>query len=226
MDDLELMFRMNPKESIEYIKNLGIKVSWDWESTLEAIQEGAFTVSKVNNANLLQDVKNSLEKSLEQGTSYNDFKKDIKPLLIRRGFERKPDGSSWRFDTIYRTNVQSAYMNSKLEQLEEVKQTFEYWQYDSISDSRTRPSHKALDGKILRADDPFWKTHFPPNGFNCRCSIIPIRKTEIIKRNLNVSKANSLIKYAPDDGFASKRGKKVEIDYSKYSPEIQAKLKK
>ena len=32
-----------------------------------------------------------------------------------------------------------------------------------------RPDHAALEGTILPADDPFWATHFPPNGWGCKC---------------------------------------------------------
>ena len=41
----------------------------------------------------------------------------------------------------------------------------------AIHTSVHSPSHLALDGMIRRIDDPFWKTHSPPNGYRCRCSI-------------------------------------------------------
>ncbi|MCY1666253.1 phage head morphogenesis protein [Rhizobium sp. SL86] len=31
------------------------------------------------------------------------------------------------------------------------------------------PQHKAWDEKIYPADDPFWVTAYPPNGFRCGC---------------------------------------------------------
>jgi hypothetical protein len=41
--------------------------------------------------------------------------------------------------------------------------------YDAVNDSRTRPSHLALDGVIRPVGDPFWNTHSPPLGHRCRC---------------------------------------------------------
>ena len=51
------------------------------------------------------------------------------------------------------------------------QETRPYIMYDAINDSRVRPAHLALDNIIRRVDDPFWKTHSPPNGYRCRCSI-------------------------------------------------------
>lgn len=28
---------------------------------------------------------------------------------------------------------------------------------------------------VLRYDDPWWQTHFPPNGFGCRCRVTAVR---------------------------------------------------
>lgn len=52
-----------------------------------------------------------------------------------------------------------------------VKELRPYWQYDAVNDSKTRPSHLAMDGRVFMADDPIWDTWFPPNGFKCRCTV-------------------------------------------------------
>jgi hypothetical protein len=40
-----------------------------------------------------------------------------------------------------------------------------------VLDDRTRPQHAALDGLILPASHEFWDEHYPPWGFNCRCTV-------------------------------------------------------
>lgn len=54
---------------------------------------------------------------------------------------------------------------------EEAADDLPYLMYDAINDSRTRPSHLALDGVIRPVGDPFWQTHTPPLGHRCRCSL-------------------------------------------------------
>jgi hypothetical protein len=50
--------------------------------------------------------------------------------------------------------------------------------YDAINDGRTRPAHRAMDGHIAHIDDPWWGTHFPPNGFRCRCGAIALSEAQ------------------------------------------------
>lgn len=67
-----------------------------------------------------------------------------------------------------------------------VKELRPYWQYDAVNDSKTRPSHLAMDGRVFMADDPIWDTWFPPNGFKCRCTVKTLSKRQMEQRGLTV----------------------------------------
>lgn len=55
--------------------------------------------------------------------------------------------------------------------LESVAGDLPLLEYHAVRDDRTRPAHAALNGMILVADQEVWHDHFPPWGFNCRCTI-------------------------------------------------------
>lgn len=56
---------------------------------------------------------------------------------------------------------------------------FPYWEYKIIDDDKVRPEHRLLNGIILPANDPRWKKIWPPNGWNCRCYIVPRLASEV-----------------------------------------------
>ncbi len=58
---------------------------------------------------------------------------------------------------------------------------FPYWEYRTAGDDKVRPEHALLDGLILPANDPLWKKIFPPNGWKCRCYVIPRMAHEVGK---------------------------------------------
>lgn len=53
-----------------------------------------------------------------------------------------------------------------------------YLQYRTAADERVRESHSILHGTTLPVDDPFWQKFFPPNGWNCRCTVVQVRKSK------------------------------------------------
>ncbi len=76
-------------------------------------------------------------------------------------------------------------------------------QYETVGDDRVRDEHWALDGLIRPINDDFWKTHFPPNGWGCRCTVIqtdgePTKIPDVVPTpakgfNQNVGETGNLI---------------------------------
>ncbi len=46
-----------------------------------------------------------------------------------------------------------------------------------------------VDGKGYHIDDPFWNYFYPPNGFNCRCTVRAFSDRDLKRRNLLPQKA-------------------------------------
>lgn len=49
-------------------------------------------------------------------------------------------------------------------------------QYRTAGDNRVRPEHDALNSITLPKSDPFWSSYMPPNGWNCRCTVVEVLK--------------------------------------------------
>lgn len=70
----------------------------------------------------------------------------------------------------------SAEMAAKWEQFMEDGDRYNL-QYRTQKDDRVRPEHAALDGVTLPPSDPFWEEFYPPNGWNCRCTVVQVLKS-------------------------------------------------
>lgn len=53
-----------------------------------------------------------------------------------------------------------------------------YLQYRTAGDNKVRPEHAALNGVTLPIGDSFWAEYYPPNGWNCRCNVVQVRKSK------------------------------------------------
>lgn len=72
----------------------------------------------------------------------------------------------------YNHAKQSAIMASKWGRIEQDKDLADMLVYQTAGDERVRPTHKAWDGTTLPVGNVFWNTHYPPNGWRCRCTVI------------------------------------------------------
>lgn len=75
----------------------------------------------------------------------------------------------------YNFAMNSAEMAARWEEFEKDEDEY-YLQYRTAGDDNVRPEHAALRGVTLPRSDKFWKTYYPPNGWNCRCTVVQVLK--------------------------------------------------
>lgn len=51
-------------------------------------------------------------------------------------------------------------------------------QYRTAGDGKVRPEHASMHGITLPPSDSFWEEFYPPNGWNCRCTVVQVRKSK------------------------------------------------
>ena len=79
--------------------------------------------------------------------------------------------STMRLNLILRQNaaMAAAVGRYQVSRDPDIEERWPCWRY--ITGPNPRPEHAALNGKVLRKSDPFWKTHYPPWDFNCNCDV-------------------------------------------------------
>lgn len=67
----------------------------------------------------------------------------------------------------HQTAKTAGQMAVKWQRIQRDKDLFPNLKYRTVGDERVRDEHAALNGTIKPVDDPFWSTHYPPNGWRC-----------------------------------------------------------
>lgn len=151
-----------------------------WDDIRQAAHDRAFVVAGAMKADLLDALRQAVDKAISTGTTLETFRKDFHQVVAETGWtgwtgEGTPGGVAWRTRIIYETNLRSSYAAGRWAQLNDPRllKLMPYWRYvhnDSVLSPR--PLHLAWNGLTLRHDHPFWKTHFTPNGWGCRCRVV------------------------------------------------------
>lgn len=131
------------------------------------------TVSRLASIDQIKTVLEMVNKSTEDGSTFDEFKKRI----ADEGIEL----SDHHLANIYRTNMQMAYAHGRWTQQQANKESRPYLMYVAINDSRVRPTHLKLNNIIRHIDDPFWTLYYPPWDFMCRCHVIALTKKQAEK---------------------------------------------
>lgn len=179
-------------EAIEYAESRGVVLPEIYYSLLVGAQRAqATTIAGLASIEQIKFVIDLVTESMKDGSTFKEFQEKV------RQSDLNIDLPKHRLDNIFRTNMQTAYNRGRWEQQKRAANTRPYLMYDAINDTRTRPNHIAMDNVILHRDDPWWKTHYPPNGFRCRCTVIALTEMQATKRGISSKRPD----VDPDKGF-------------------------
>lgn len=100
----------------------------------------------------------------------NGFRRKFKDFKERADIIQKTQYDHWLKAEQNTAEAQARAARQWL-QIQKTKDILPFLMYETVGDDRVRPDHQTLEGITRRVDDPFWNTHYPPNGFNCRCIV-------------------------------------------------------
>ena len=157
-----------------------------WDDIRNEAHDRAFVVAGAAKADLLNDLRSAVDSAIAEGKSIQWFRKEFDNIVAKNGWqgwtgEGTKAGRDWRTRVIYQTNLSASYAAGRYRQLTDpdLLKSRPFWKYVHNDTVRNpRPLHQSWSGTVLRYDDPFWETHFPPNGWGCRCRITAMRESE------------------------------------------------
>lgn len=157
------------KEQIEFFRRKVNVPTNSYADIYNNEHDYAFVVAGANRNALLNDFRAAIDKAISQGTTLDEFRKDFAEIVERNGWSYN-GGFNWRTRIIYETNLNSSYQAGRYQQLRDAKFPYmEYWHSDYVE--HPRELHQSWDHLVLDFNDPWWNTHFPPNGYGCQCRV-------------------------------------------------------
>lgn len=152
-----------------------------YDDIRHAAHDRVFIVTGAQQADLLADLHAAVQRAIDSGTGLDVFRKDFAAIVAKYGWtgwtgEDTPAGRAWRPRVIFETNLATSYAAGRYRQLID-SPNLKYWMYkhDDLV-AHPRRQHLAWNGLVLPANHPFWKMHFPPNGWGCRCRVIGLER--------------------------------------------------
>lgn len=177
VDAIDLPF----EEAIRFFRDKANVTTKHWHDVYAAANARAFMVAGAATDALVEDFRQAIDKAIADGTTLNQFRKDFDQIVALHGWtgwkgEENKAMRAWRTQIIYDTNLRTAYAAGRYAAMTqpETLEVFPYWQYHHSGSMHPRHEHLSWDGLVLRADDPFWSSNYPPNGWHCGCYVTPV----------------------------------------------------
>ena len=178
------LFKTAPREVVRYLDERGVRATWRWRDFAPHEHALAFTAARTAGFDVVEDLRAAVRRAIVDRVPFEQFQRELTPILQAKGWWGKkavtnPDGktevvqlgSARRLETIYWANTASAHAAGEWARTQATKDVLPYLQYKVSLSERKRPEHLGWVGTTLPVDHPWWRTHYPPNGWRCKCRV-------------------------------------------------------
>lgn len=180
-----------------------------WDDLWKLMHTKGFMVAGAMQEDLLEDLRTAVDRAISEGITLNEFRKDFDALVEKSGWIYK-GGRNWRTKVIYETNLRTAYHAGRYQQMTDPDVTAlrPYWQYRHGNSRNPRELHLGWNGMVLRYDDPWWNTHYPPNGWGCKCRVVTLSRRDLARMGKSGPDTAPEIEYRE---WEDRNGKKHQV---------------
>lgn len=182
--------KADAREIREWIEAKDPRAIGDWNELGAEEYARAFTAARTAGYGVIEDLYREFQQNIANDGTDIDYSRAVMPILKRKGWlaDRSEGEVARRVQLIYDTNLRLARGAGRYSRYMRNAFTFPYLRGVTARDERVRhppksklSDHRAFDNIILPVDHLFWKTYWVPLGFRCRCSIIQMTRSQLMR---------------------------------------------
>ncbi|MEX2126959.1 MAG: phage minor head protein [Xanthobacteraceae bacterium] len=193
-------------EAIEFQRaRLGLTDA-EWIALLRGAEAAAAAAADDMTAAMQRDFAEAILRALEEGSTAAAFRAEYDRIAAEHGWSYHGD-AGWHSQLVFRMQTATARAAGRWEQVQRLKGTRPFCRYVTAGDAQVRATHRLWHGVVLPADHSFWRTHWPPNGFNCRCEVQSVNERDLVRFGWSVTAdGDPYLQVQPDPGFSGNAG--------------------
>ena len=140
---------------------------------MDAYEASAFRVAEEFGDHINRELAEHVNSLIDQQLPTTKMVESLQEKFDALGITPR---NSFALENIVRTQSQLAFNAGKYigEQDPAFQEILWGYEYTTVGDNRVREEHAVLEGVTLPKNDPFWRQFYPPNGWSCRCAVIPV----------------------------------------------------
>lgn len=161
---LELTGKTLVEKVSEAYKQITVDFTTPDAEMLTRLTRDVWHFSAAKNYQQMRDLTLALKDENGKLREFTDFKEAAQTICEKYN-------ETW-LRTEYNFAVAASQNAARWNEFEKEADSIPFLKYQTVGDDAVRESHRVLDGVVKHINDPFWATHFPPNGWGCRCEAV------------------------------------------------------